>query len=48
LQVKQEPTQVKLLSGPPLKGRLLALATNIRLFWKSLQGANNLAYYKIS
>jgi hypothetical protein len=27
-------------------GRLLALATNIRLGWKGVQGTNTLAYYE--
>ncbi len=31
LQVRPNPTRVKHLSGAPLKGRLLALPTNIRI-----------------
>ncbi len=38
--------RVKLLSGGPLKGKLLALSTNITLGWKGLLGTNTLAYYK--
>ncbi len=37
---------VKHISGTPLKGKLLALPTNIRLGWKSLPGTNTLAYYE--
>jgi hypothetical protein len=40
-----EGTQVKQLSGTPLKGRLLASPTNTRLGWKGLPGTNTLAYY---
>jgi hypothetical protein len=36
--------RVRHLSGVPLKGRLLALPTNIKLGWKSLPGTNDLAY----
>ncbi len=36
---------MKRLSGVPLKGRLLALPTNIRLGWKGLAGTNALAYF---
>jgi hypothetical protein len=32
--VRQEPTQVKYLSGAPLYGRFLALPTNNKLGWK--------------
>ncbi len=35
---------MKHLSGAPLKGRLLALPTNIRLGRKGLQRTNTLAY----
>jgi hypothetical protein len=35
-----EPTCVKHLSSAPLKGRLLGLASNIRLAWKGLPRAN--------
>jgi hypothetical protein len=45
LQVRQEPTKVKHLSGAPLWGRRLALHTNNRIGWKGLPGANTLAYY---
>ncbi len=45
---KAERTQVKHLSDAPLKGRLLALPTNIRLGWKGLPGTNILAYYEKS
>ncbi len=48
LQIRQEPTQVKHLSGAPLKVRLLALPTNIRLGRKGLPGTNASAYYKNS
>ncbi len=41
-------TRVKLLSGAPLFGRLLALPANIRLGWKCLPGINTLAYYENS
>ncbi len=44
--MKLEPTRVKHLSGAPLKGRLLASPTNIRLGWISLPRTNTLAYYK--
>ncbi len=37
------PTRVKYLSAAPLKGRLLALPTNIRLGWKRMTEANTLA-----
>jgi hypothetical protein len=37
---------VKPLSGAPLKGRLVALLTNVRQGWKSLQETNTLAYYE--
>jgi hypothetical protein len=37
-------TREKHISGAPLKSRLLALRTNIRLGWKSLPGSNTLAY----
>jgi hypothetical protein len=46
LQVSPEPTRVKHLSGDPLKRRLLASPTNIRLAWKSLPRTNTLAYYE--
>jgi len=36
---------VKNLSGAPLKGRLLALPTNIRLGWRGLPQTNTPAYY---
>jgi hypothetical protein len=39
---------VKHLSDAPLKGRLLALPTDIRLGWKGLPGINALAYYEKS
>ncbi len=48
LLVRQDPTQVKHLSGAPLKGRLMALSTNNRLGWNGLLGANTLAYYENS
>jgi hypothetical protein len=32
--------QVRLLSGAPLQGRLLALTTNIKKDWKTLPGTN--------
>ncbi len=37
---------LKHFSGAPLKGRLLALPSNIRLSWKGLPGKNALAYYE--
>jgi hypothetical protein len=46
LRVSPGPSKVKCLSGAPLKGKLLALTTNIRLGWKGLPGTNALAYYK--
>jgi len=46
VHVRQEPTQVKHLSGAPLKGRFLSLPSNNRLGWKGLPGANTLAHYK--
>jgi hypothetical protein len=46
--VRQEPTQVKHISGAPLKGRLLYLPANKRLGLKGLPGANTPAYYKNS
>jgi hypothetical protein len=36
MEIRPEPTRVEHLKGVPLKGRLLALTTNIRLGWKSL------------
>jgi hypothetical protein len=39
---------MKNLSDAPLKGRLLALPTNIRLGWQYLPGTNTLAYYEKS
>jgi hypothetical protein len=39
---------VKHLSSAPLKGRPLALTTNIRLGWKGLPGTNTPAYYEKS
>jgi hypothetical protein len=39
---------VKHLSGAPLKGRLLASPTNIRLGWKGWPGSSTLAYYENS
>ncbi len=39
---------MKQLSDAPLKGRLLALPTNIRLGWKGLPEINALAYYEKS
>ncbi len=36
-----KPTRVEHLSGDPSQGRLLALPANIRLDWKSLQGAKH-------
>jgi len=44
LQVSSEPTQVKHFLGAPLKGRLLALNTNIILGWTGLPWTNTLAY----
>ncbi len=44
LQVRPELTQVNLLSGAPLYGRLLALPANIKLSWKGLTGTNAHAY----
>ncbi len=41
---KAMPTRVKLLSGAPLSGRLLASPKNIRLGWKDLPGTNTIAY----
>ena len=37
---------MKQLSGTPLKGRLPALPTNIKLGCKGLPGTNTLAYYE--
>jgi hypothetical protein len=34
------------LSGAPLKGRLLASPTNIRLGWKGMPGTSTLTYYE--
>jgi hypothetical protein len=34
------------LRGAPIKGRPLALPSNIRLSWKGLPGTNTLAYYE--
>jgi hypothetical protein len=48
LRVWPAPTQVERLSSTPLKGRLLALPTNIRLRWKVLIRTNTLAYYSYS
>jgi hypothetical protein len=42
LRVRLEPTQLKNPTGVPLKGRLLALLTNIKQGWKSLPGTKNL------
>jgi hypothetical protein len=39
---------MKHLSSAPFWGRLLALPTNIRLGWKSLPGANTLAFHENS
>jgi hypothetical protein len=36
------------MSGAQVKGRLLALLTNIRIDWKGVPGTNTLAYYKNS
>ncbi len=38
LEIRPEPTQVIHLSGAPVKGRVLAFTTNIRLGWKGFQG----------
>ncbi len=46
MPVRLEPNKVKHLSGAPLKGRLLALSTNIRLGWKGLTETNTPAYYE--
>ncbi len=46
LRARPGPTQLKHLSGAPLQGRPLALPTNIRLGWKSLQRTNTPAYYE--
>ncbi len=48
LQVRQDPTQVKLLSVTPIKGRHLDLPINNRLGRKGLSGTNALAYYEKS
>jgi hypothetical protein len=37
---------VEHLKETPLKSRLLALLTKIRLSWKGLPGTNALAYYE--
>ncbi len=37
---------LRLLSGAPVYGRLLALPTNISLGWKGWPGNNALAYYE--
>jgi hypothetical protein len=34
------------MKGTPLKGRLLASPTNIRLGWKGLPGTNAVTYYE--
>jgi hypothetical protein len=48
-KLRPEPTIYKMdLSGAPLKARLLASLTNIRLGWKGLLGTNALAYYEKS
>ena len=39
---------MKHLSDSPLLGKLLALPTNIRPYWKSLSGTNTPAYYENS
>jgi hypothetical protein len=36
---------MKYLSDTPLKGRLLAIPTNIPLGWKSLSGTNTLSSF---
>jgi hypothetical protein len=46
LRERQEHTQVKHLSGAPLKVRLLTLSRNNGPGWKGLPGANTLAYYE--
>jgi hypothetical protein len=43
-----QPRRIKHLLGVPLKGKLLALPTNIRVSWKGLPGTNGPAYYKNS
>ncbi len=40
----KEPTLVKHLFIAPLKDRVLAFPTKIRLVWKGLPRANNVAY----
>ncbi len=45
---RNKPTRVKLLSGDPLLGRLLALTTNIRLGWKGVSETYALACYEKS
>ncbi len=39
---------MKILSGVPLYGKLLALPMSIRLGWKGLLGTNTLAHYENS
>jgi hypothetical protein len=41
-----ELTQVKPLSGAPLKDKALGLHTNIGPSWKGLPGTKTIAYYK--
>jgi hypothetical protein len=44
LHVRLEPTRVELNTVDPLKSKLLALPTNIRLGWKCLPVTTTLAY----
>jgi hypothetical protein len=46
VRLRPELTQLKHLSDTPLKGRFLALPTNIRLGGKGLPGKNALANYE--
>jgi hypothetical protein len=48
LRVRPAPNQVKhlsLLSGAPIKGKILASPTNITLGWKVLPRTSTLAYH---
>jgi hypothetical protein len=44
LSIRPEPTRVEQISGAFLFGRLVALAENIKLSWKSSLETNTIAY----
>ncbi len=48
LWIKLPHAQLKHLPGASLKGRLLALPTNIRVSWNGLSGTNTLVFYQHS